>query len=207
MTNINGSVSGQYQLSPDKKWVAYLADAETDGLIELYVSSLDGSVIAQKLSLSANRNTRTIDNIVWSPDSTQVAYVADQDIASTWELYVSTINGAIGVKVSADPLSGREGNTDVIRRGDTDDDSSDVVQWAPDGSRLAYIADLDENQVFELFTTTPDGNTNVVRISDSGIHFSTSNIGVPWKNKRESFAWSPDSSKIAYRLSLNDRES
>jgi Tol biopolymer transport system component len=200
MTNTNGSVDGQYQLSPDKKWVAYLADAETDGLFELYVSSLDGSVIAQKLSPTANQNTRTIDNIIWSPDSTQVAYVADQDIAGTWELYVSTINGAIGVKVSADPLSGRESNTDVIRRGDTDDNSSDVVQWAPDGSRLAYIADLDENQVFELFTTTPDGNTNVVKISDSGIHFSTSNIGVPWKNKRESLAWSRDSSKIAYRL-------
>jgi Tol biopolymer transport system component len=65
--------------------------------------------------------------------------------------------------------------------------------------RLAYIADLDENQVFELFTTTPDGNTNVVRISNTGAPVTGFNTGIPWKNKRESFAWSPDSSKIAYR--------
>jgi hypothetical protein len=129
-----------------------------------------------------------------------VAYVADQEIAGTWELYVSSINGAIGVKVSADPQTGREGNTDVIRRGDTDDDSSDVVQWAPDGSRLAYIADWETNQVFELYTTTPDGNQdNVVKISDTG----NKDQSIPWRNKRESFAWAPDFSKIAYRADSN----
>jgi hypothetical protein len=200
MSNLNGDVDAQYRISPDKKWVAYLADAETDQLFELYVSRLDGSVIGQKISPTAINSTRTIDNIVWSPDSTQVAYVADQEITGTWELYVSTVNGAIGVKVSADPQTGREGNTDVIRRGDTDDDSSDVVQWAPDGSRLAYIADWETDQVFELYTTTPDGNQdNVVKISDTG----GKDQSIPWRNKRESFAWAPDSSKIAYRADSN----
>lgn len=198
LTNANGSVDPQYVVSPDKKWVAYLADAETDQLFELYVSRLDGSVIGQKISPTAINSTRTIDNIVWSPDSTQVAYVADQEITGTWELYVSTVNGAIGVKVSADPQTGRETNTDVIRRHDTSAtttaQTSDVVQWAPDGSRLAYIADWETNQVFELYTTTPDGNANVVKISNPG-----ASAGIPWKNKRESFAWAPDSSKIAYR--------
>lgn len=203
MSNLNGDVDAQYRISPDKQWVAYLADAETDQLFELYVSRLDGVVIGQKLSPTALNNSRTIDNIVWSPDSTQVAYVSDQEVAGTWELYVSTVNGAIGVKVSADPQTGRESNTDVIRRYDTSptvsaERTSDVVQWAPDGSRLAYLADWKTNQAFQLYTTTPNGNANVVEISgaDAG-------AGIPWKNKRESFAWAPDSSKIAYRSDYN----
>ncbi len=199
MSNTAGRVA-QYVLSPDKKWVAYLADAETDQLYELYVSSLDGTNVGKKLSAAATDSGRSIDNIVWSPDSTQLAYVSDQEIILTWELYVSTINGTIGVKVSADPQTGREGNTDVIRRGSTVAPlSSDVVQWAPDGSRLAYIADWDTNQVFELHTTTPDGNANVVKISGPMVASAGNGGDIPWADKRRSFAWAPDSSRIAYR--------
>ncbi len=204
MSNLNGDVDAQFRVSPDKKWVAYLADAETDQFLELYVSRLDGSVIGRKLSHPTSTNSgRTIDNIVWSPDSTQVAYVSDQEIAATWELYVATVDGTGPVKVSADPKAGRENNTDVIRRYDTSpsittERTSDVVQWAPDGSRLAYIADWGANQIFELYTTAPDGNGNVVKISNAG-----ASVGIPWKDKRASFAWAPDASKIAYRADHN----
>ena len=202
MSNANGFVDSQYVISPDKKWVAYLADAETDNLNELYVSKLDGSVIGKKISPAANDNARTIDNIVWSPDSTKVAYISDQEILHTLELYVSSVNGGIGVKVSADPQTGRENNTDLYNRMATSaiesERTSDLVQWAPDGSRIAYLADWDTNDIYELYTTTPDGNANVVKVSNA-----TTSASLAFKNKRQSFAWSPDSSKIAYRLATD----
>ena len=206
MTNTLGFVDRQFRVSPDKKWVAYIADAETDNEEELYVSRLDGSVIAQKMSppLPGGFTGREIDNIVWSPDSMQLAFVMNLSVANasyqnTWELFVSTVNGAVGVKVSGDLAAGREGNTDVIRRFNTStvesQRTSNAVQWSPDGSRIAYIGDYGTNQIFELYTTTPDGNSNVVEVSD----IVDANGDIPFTGKGEFFAWSPDSSMIAYR--------
>ena len=215
MTNANGNATSQFRVSPDGEWVAYIADAEDDGEEELYVSRLDGTVIGQKMSpdLPA-RGGREIDNIVWSPDSNQIAFVmniragtsaGDGTYDATYELYVSTLNGAIGVRVSGDLAGGRESDTDVIRRENTSNTVSqrtdEVVQWAPDGSRIAYIGDFETNQVFDLYTTTPDGNTNVVKVSgtmvnaigDDGLQFF--NAG----SRRDTFAWAPDSQSIAFR--------
>ena len=33
-------------------------------------------------------------------------------------------------------------------------------KWAPDSSGVAYLADQDINEVFELFASQPNGNNN-----------------------------------------------
>lgn len=202
MSNANGDVRGQYRLSPNQEWVAYFADADVDGALELYASKVDGSVLSRKLSGPLPGHSRTPDNIVWSPDSAQVAYVADQNYQNTWELFVSSLNGDVGVRVSGDLPAGREGNTDVIRRDDTSNSvasqTDDVVQWSPDGSRIAYIGDYESNQLFELYTVKPDGS-DIQRISGSMVNSADSTNGMPWKDRRQSFAWSADSTRIAFR--------
>jgi hypothetical protein len=35
-----------------------------------------------------------------------------------------------------------------------------AFKWAPDNSRIAYIADQVTNNVFELFSSQPDGSGN-----------------------------------------------
>ena len=67
--------------------------------------------------------------------------------------------------------------------------------WAPDSSRLAYVADRDIAGVFELFSTTPDGGS-ILKLS-----------GPIWSNNGDvdEFAWAPDNSQIAYLADqLND---
>ena len=65
----------------------------------------------------------------------------------------------------------------------------DVTQfaWAPNDSRVAYLADQDGLDTFELYTSLPDGTGNV-RVS--GALVSGGDVDV--------FACSPDSSRIAY---------
>jgi Tol biopolymer transport system component len=62
------------------------------------------------------------------------------------------------------------------------------VRWAPDGSRIAYTADQNQDGSVELFTTRPDGSENV-RVSRPP----------PPGGQVAQFAWSPDGSRIAYR--------
>ena len=55
--------------------------------------------------------------------------------------------------------------------------SIDAFTWAPDSSRIAYIAAQDSNSE-ELYSSTPDGAANNVKVSGGGTV--------------DSFLWSPD---------------
>ena len=87
----------------------------------------------------------------WSPDSTRVAYRADQRTVDTIELFTSTPDGQVNDRVSGELSSG--GNVDEF-------------EWAPDNSGIGYIADQEANEVFELFASTPDGDESA-RLSGS----------------------------------------
>jgi len=54
--------------------------------------------------------------------------------------------------------------------------------------RVAYLADQDEDDVSELYTSTPDGSVNDV----------ISGVMVPGGDVQE-FEWAPDSSGVGYR--------
>jgi len=53
---------------------------------------------------------------------------------------------------------------------------------------LRYIADQDENDVMELYTSTPEGIFNNI----------VSDVAVPGGDVRD-FKWTPDSSGVGYR--------
>ena len=65
-----------------------------------------------------------------------------------------------------------------------------AIAWAPDGAHLAYRADQDADDVFELFTVRPDGTGNV-RASRPLVAAGDVNL----------FAWAPDGSRLAYLAS------
>ena len=87
------------------------------------------------------------DDISWAPDSSRIAYFADQDSDETDELYTSEPDGSNNVKVSGSMVSG--GNVLAL-----------TAQWAPDSSRILYIADQDTDGTRELYTSKPDGLNN-----------------------------------------------
>lgn len=178
--------SGEYFFAwgPDSSRVAYIADAadpvvEIVDLLELFSSTPDG--IEKDLVSDLVDPNSDVKDFQWEPSSTLISYVADQDVDNVIELYVSPSNSNLGnVRVSG-PMAGNGIKENPSGSGKYS------FAWAPDSSRLAYIADQNVLDKFELFTSTPDGISNL-------------QISGPFNDTRdvEDFKWAPDSLRIAY---------
>lgn len=83
----------EYQISADSSYVVYLADQDTDEVIELYSVPTDGSTPPIKLN-SALTTGGWVGSYKISADSNQVVYRANQDLAYQWELYSVPIDGS-----------------------------------------------------------------------------------------------------------------
>jgi Tol biopolymer transport system component len=163
--------------------VVFMADKDTNGTIELYASFDDGANII-KLSGTMVFGGDVVDFNV-SPNGIWVAYVADQDQNSLFELYVVPVDktsNESAVKVSV-PLAGSGLKERSAGSGDY------LFAWAPDSSLVAYIADADDAiaELFELFSSTPDGKEQYL-ISEL----------VNVASDVFDFKWAPDSTLIAY---------
>ena len=167
--------------------VVFSADKDTAGVIELYASSDDGGTIIQ-LSGTMILGGNVVDFKV-SPNGIWVAYVADQDQNGLFELYAVPVDKADGesaVKISV-ALSG----VGIKERSPGSGDY--LFAWAPNSSRVAYIADAADSPLpevpglFELFSSTPDGSEKDL-ISDL----------VDVDSDVFDFKWAPDSDRIAY---------
>jgi Tol biopolymer transport system component len=174
----SGAGSGSGGNEPVFPPMVFLADRDTDGTVELYVSFDEGAEIV-KLSGNMVFGGNVVDFQV-SPDGGSVAYVADQARDEILELYVVPVDKTANenaVKISG-PLMAGSGITQF--------------SWAPDSSRVAYIADQDVEDLFELYTNLPEGGSNL-RISQR--------IGLD--RDVDEFAWAPNSQKIAYLANHN----
>ena len=173
--------SYDWALSPlDPDTIVFRARRDDATVVELYASSDDGATII-KLSDTMTPGGNVLDFAV-SPEGRTVAYLADQDVNGTNELFTVPINGGFVVNISQLAPANRP---NVLE-----------FEWAPNGTRIAYRAkDLftgltGGNTV--LFTNDPDGNSQVpVSIAPS--------LG---QNVRE-FAWSPDSLQLAYTANVS----
>jgi Tol biopolymer transport system component len=174
-----GSTPGR--ATTNSNYVVFLADKDTDEKIELYAYSLESGDVTKlngPLTIGGNVTSFSI-----SPDRLWVAYVADQDTDERYELYVATADGSAVTKVN-DPTVNPASQVD------------DEPLWAPDSSRIAYRSDETDrvgvggvDKAFVLRTVLPDGSVNVI-VNPQGV--TGSSVAAT------SFAWSPDSSRIAY---------
>ena len=80
--------------APDSSRVAYRADQDTDGVGELYSATPDGSGTPDKLNGALVAGGRVFLGFTWAPDSSRVAYRADQDTDDILELYSATPDGS-----------------------------------------------------------------------------------------------------------------
>ena len=118
----------------------------------MYVTFDDGTDIVK---LSDKLVTRgNVAAFLISPDGFFVAYVADQDTAGVFELYVVPVDKT--PNETAVKVSGKMAGNGILELPSGDY----VFGWAPDSSRIAYVADQNSLGVFELFTSTPDGTEN-----------------------------------------------
>ena len=168
-------------ISPDKNYIAFIVDKITDGVFELFVVPVTGGdviKISGALVLQGNVEfdvSQSVSGIQWSPDSTRIAYAADQDVRNVTEVYVSAIDGSSNVKVSG-PIVAT--STGVVLN---------TVSWSPDGMFISYVAEQDAVGVQEVYVSTPDGLSNT----------KVSGVMVVGQADAD-VKWAPDSSKLFY---------
>lgn len=132
------------------------------------------------------------DDLVWSPDSTQVAFISYSkelvpgDTNASRDVFVKTVGTGAITRVSTAP-GGAQGNN-----------SSDRPVWSPDGTRIAFTSAAtnlvagDDNSYSDIFVKTlSTGAVKAVSLrADGGFP-----LGV---NGSDSPSWAPDGSKILF---------
>jgi hypothetical protein len=193
-TLVAGGDVVSFLVSPDGFFVAYVADQDTDGVFELYAVVVDKTIADTAVKVSgamAGSGILVLPSgeyvFGWAPNSSRVAYIADQNTNGVFELFTSTPNGNENDLVSdlPDPLINPGRN---VRN----------FEWEPNSNLIAYVADQDTNEKFELYVSPSDSNIGNRKVS--GIFMSGSGIGEapPLPSAVYLFGWAPDSSRLAY---------
>ena len=134
-----GSVLSGYKFSPDGARVAYRADQDVLDRTELYSVPIASPGVSVKLNATLVQEGDVTRGFAFTPDSTHVGYVADQDVDTVLELYaVALANPGVAAKLNGALTAGG----DVCN-----------FTFSPDSSRVAYCADQQTDDVTELFTT------------------------------------------------------
>ena len=183
-----------FRVSPDGIFAAYVADQDTAGLFELYVVPIDktpGETAVKVSGVMAGTGILQQPSgeylFRWAPDSSRVAYIADQNTLRVFELFSSTPDGTENDIISDLP--------DPLINPDRDVQNFD---WAPNSELIAYAADQDIDEVFELYVSPFDNNTPNVKVSGIALDAGGIKELAPVPSGEYAFAWAPDSSRLAF---------
>ncbi|MGD9301845.1 MAG: hypothetical protein PVI13_09725, partial [Desulfobacterales bacterium] len=143
-----------FVVSPDGFFVAYVADQDTDGVFELYAVVVDKTAGDTAVKVSGPMAGSGVLRLPsgeysfgWAPDSSRIAYIADQNSADTFELFSAMPDGQENDLVSNLP-------DPVVNPGRDVKD----FEWEPNSAAIAYVADQDFVDIFELFVSPSDSN-------------------------------------------------
>ncbi len=165
-----------YAWRPDGGRIAYRFDPAGGGDKRLMSCLPDGTgLVTHSTPIGAGES---VDSFAWAPDSTKIAYVADQDTDNAFEVYVSPTAGGGVTKV------GSAAATAIC---------SDLA-WSPTSTRLAW-------RVVKIIVGSADLVTNLA-IGGSEAILRANAIG----RQVAQFAWSPDGSLIAYTADVDTFE-
>lgn len=164
----------EFSWSPDSSWIAYTAWTNGSTVSELFVGRPDGTGKKKVSGVMSGISGVLVNNgpsLAWAPDSSRIAYAAEQDAPLLTELYSVHPDGTSNVKISGGTVK------DVIR-----------FSWSPDGGRLAFVSYTGSSpSVYDLYTTLPDSPASCVLI--------TAQLR---NNALRDYRWRPDGSRIAY---------
>jgi Tol biopolymer transport system component len=142
---------GVFEISPDGARVAFVADLQTDEAYELYSVPIDGSAPPVQLSGTSfpPANLWHRKQFHFAPDSAFLVYATDGDgvpfgfVGEPIELYAVPADGSS----ESVPLSGPMPSGGSVIAGS----GSNYFVFNARGSRIAYVADQDLNNTFELY--------------------------------------------------------
>lgn len=144
-----------FRIAPDGAHVAYVADQETPGVLELFAAPLDGSAPPWKLGgpgvpggdVWLHPRDGAARSLAFTPDGRRVVFLGDLRTDGVVELFVVPVDGSTPARVLNAPL-GPGGNVASP--------SHVPFLLSPDGTRVAYLADQDFDEAFELFVAELD---------------------------------------------------
>jgi Tol biopolymer transport system component len=191
---VNGTMVGtgttggdilSYQWSPNGRWLAYEADQDTDSMEELYVVDMSGATPGAPVKVSGTMvGTGSlggdITGYAWSPDSTRLAYRADQNVDNQDDLFV--VDLSTGTPSAPVKVNGAFANASM----DVND-----FEWSPDGTRLAYDADQETYLMDELYLVIFGATGPGTPINVSGLTNVNSDVW-DWR-------WSPNGLYLLFR--------
>jgi Tol biopolymer transport system component len=131
-------------ISPDSRYVIYVADVDVDEQYELYSVPITGTTpIKLNATLIAGGS---ILYFAVTPDSQYVVYTADQEVMGRSDLYRVPITGGPSVRLNGALVAG--GN--VLNH-----------KIDPDNMRVVYLADQEMNDVYEIYSVPIAGGSAV----------------------------------------------
>jgi dipeptidyl aminopeptidase/acylaminoacyl peptidase len=208
------------QWSPDGKWLAFLSDRGEDEIVQVWRMSSDGGEAQQLTELKGG-----VSDFVWSPDSKQLALIAADDpdggaiaaeaaptggakgeeeipkpiVIDRYQFKDDTI-GYLTDKRSHLYLFDIQGKSAIVLTPGDHDEWAPA--WAPDGRHIAYVSkrgnDPDRHLNSDVYLVQPRKGTPERQLTT----FPGSDLDPYWESRP---SWSPDSSKIAYLQSGEDR--
>ncbi len=189
----------RFAWAPSGQRIVYATDGQVQDRVELWSTdprTKDHDQDAFRVSKNCTSAANDVlyverDAFEWSPDSSTVAFRGDLDRAGRVELYAAdpTVVDPANYRINA-PLS-------------CDGQGVAAFRWAPDSKQLAYIADENKLDRFELFTATPIGANHAVvsRIdaqSNGDVLFRPDAADPAYTGFDHPIQWSPDGLRLAY---------
>ena len=144
---VAGGNIGTQKISADNSTVVFRADAEIDGVNELYSVPVGGGTVT-KLNPDLS-GSRDVNSFEITPDSSTVVFIADVGTVGADEVYSVPIGGGTATKLSKPlPSGGRIFDFTL----------------SPDGNTVVYIGDQDTDEITELYSV-PVGGGTVTKLS------------------------------------------
>lgn len=181
------------QWSPGGERIAYIADQDVFGQLELYSVRPDGTDF-YRVNVDAGSDGE-VSEFVWSPDGERILYEMNPDVDGMARLYVSRFDGTSAVEIAAS-------RSDFMYR-------IMGLSWSPDGQWVAFQNNQRNEDEVDLYIARPDGSfrhriepprtgstiTSYRWSGDSG-YVAYSVKGDPMVYSEEEGMWLPDPSPL-----------
>jgi len=186
-TNLTNDAGGDYNptWSPDGTKIVFVS--ERDGNSEIYTMDADGSD-PTNLTLHADEDY----NPVWSPNGDRIAFMTDREAAGP-PILDTTPKIILEYNVEIFSM-----NTDGTGQTNLTDDSAwdGYPTWSPDGTKIAFQTDRDDNELMILAIVPDDLGTEIYSMNADG----TDATRLSWSPEDDMYpSWSPDGTKIVFQ--------
>jgi Tol biopolymer transport system component len=184
----------QVKISPDGEYALFRADIITENAFELYSVPMDGSEPPTLLSSGLMPAGVNVSFYHISPDSSRVVYPAMQDTFGKTELYSVAINGGPITKLNP-PIVGDGNGTPEFR----------YVELSQDSSRVVFMAALQFEGIYELFSVPIGGGTPVRLNGDLPIDGTVASLQIAPNNSHVVYSASEETAFMyeLYIVSIN----